>query len=92
VIVVGRNKLGILNHTLLTVKELQARAVRHLNVVLMNSKSKDASVSTNSRVLRELLAPVEVLEIPFLGPNPSSLKALKANHKKLKKVLAQIVD
>ena len=92
VVVVGRNKLGTINHTLLTVKELQSRAVSKLKVILMIGNATDVSTATNVMILRELLAPLPVFNIPFLGPNPLRLNALKNNYKKLKKVLAQIVD
>jgi len=92
VVVVGRNKLGTINHTLLTVRELQSRAVSNVKVVLMNGQTGDASKATNLKVLRELLAPVPVFNLPYLGPNPLRLSALKNNRKKIKKVLAQIVD
>lgn len=92
VLVVGRDKLGTINHTLLTVKELQSRAVHSLRVILMKGQNRDASMTTNWKILRELLTPLPVFRLPFLGPNPSSLKALKNNHKKIKKVLAQIAD
>lgn len=91
VLIVGRNKLGTINHTLLTTKELRSRGVSRLKVILMNGQTSDASMGTNLEILHELLAPVPVFGMPFLGPDPLRLKVLKRNHKKLKKVLAQIL-
>ena len=45
----------------------------------------------NPRILAELLAPVPVFEIQFLGPNPARPSALKKSQKKMKKVLADIL-
>ena len=91
-VVVARNKLGTINHSLLTIRELQSRGLPSLKVVLMNAQTSDLSSTTNLKILRELLAPIRVFKMPFLGSNPLCFKALKNNHKKIKKVLAQIVD
>lgn len=92
VVVVARNRLGTINHTCLTVGELQSRGLPNPKTVLMDGKAADVSSTSNLRVLRHLLAPVPVFNVPFLGPNPLRVSTLRNNHKKIKKVLAQIVD
>jgi dethiobiotin synthetase len=88
VIVVSRNRLGTLNHTLLTVRALKNDGVKKIMVALMETGEKDASSKTNERVLRELLRPIEVGRIEFLGKNASKSGVLKKSHRKVKKTLA----
>lgn len=69
VIVVARNRLGTINHTLLTVNRLRARGInsRNLQVALMCGPGRDASSPTNSLMLKRLLKEVTVASIPDLG-------------------------
>lgn len=89
VIVVSRNRLGTLNHTLLTVAALKNLRVKRIAVALMAVNKMDHSCSTNGRVLSEFLAPIPVREIQFLGKNPSKIGALKKSCKKMKITLAR---
>lgn len=90
VIVVARNRLGTINHTLLTVKTLRELNVNNLTIALVEAGKKDVSTKTNGRVLGDLLAPIAVREVVFLGKNASKIGVLKKSHKKVKKTLAQI--
>jgi dethiobiotin synthetase len=87
VLVISQNKLGTINHTLLTVRCLtklpalgEAGGVS-IKVVLMNHGQTDKSCTQNGNILRELLAPVPLLEVPFLGetrvPNGCEKKSEK---------------
>jgi dethiobiotin synthetase len=89
VIVVSRNRLGTINHTLLTVGALKRIGKRRIAVALMDVNKTDASCLTNRTILRELLAPVPVHEIEFLGKNTNEIGVLKKKYKKTKKALAQ---
>jgi len=61
VVVVAANRLGILNHTLLTVKSIEARGLKCAGVILNNlSTEPDEAASTNRSVLEHLL------EVPIL--------------------------
>ncbi len=91
VIVVARNRLGTLNHTLLTVAALRREKKRPLNVVLMDEAEPDFSASTNRAILAETLAPTEVWPLPFLGQKALEAETLKNNAKKVKKRLASIL-
>lgn len=98
VLVVAQNRLGTINHTLLTVRHLQSaeihrsRALRAVKVVLMDGSGKDVSCRTNRSLLAELLAPVPVFQVPFLGRNACSAKSVKNNRKKITKTLASISE
>jgi dethiobiotin synthetase len=89
VLVVGANKLGTLNHTLLTVKALPSwRAA----ILLMDQRHPDLSAKTNARVLRHLLEPLKVFELEHFGTNPLSLTALNINGRALKKIVSDVLS
>lgn len=90
VLVAARNRLGVLNHALLTLRALRAAGVRPAAVVLMGCARPDVSARTNRALLAELAAPVPVVELPFLGRGASGEAAVKKNAKKLKKTLASL--
>jgi dethiobiotin synthetase len=92
VILVSRNRLGTINHTLLTVAALQQVEIKQLTTVLMPSSEPDSSSSSsNRRILAELLAPTPVFPLPFLGAKPLQFDALKKSARKGKRTLAQIL-
>jgi dethiobiotin synthetase len=91
VIVVARNRLGTINHTLLTGNALQHAEIKRFITVLTNPQRLDSSARFNRRILAELLAPNPVFAIGFLGPNVLRSQALKEKSKKIKKTLAQIL-
>lgn len=112
VLVVSRNQLGTINHTLLTVQALcsprpesskssprpsnSAKAqysdavFMRSKVVLMHAPTRDVSSRTNPGLLAELLAPVSVIELPFLGRNCVTPVSLRKAAEKLTRKLAQL--
>lgn len=90
VIVVARNQLGTINHTLLTTNALKRFGVKNISVVLMGTSKKDVSVEKNGEVLREFLQGMRVVEVGFLGKKANEIGVLKKTVKKLKKTLAGI--
>lgn len=88
VILVARNRLGVINHTLLSVDCLNELTLPDGVVVLMNGKSETLAAQTNPGILRRLSAPMRLYRIPYLGPRPMSARAIKINAKRLKKTLA----
>jgi dethiobiotin synthetase len=91
VIVVSRNQLGTINHTLLTVGALRTTINKGVKVVLMSHKIEDASTSSNGRILAELLAPSPVLTLPFLRGSLLRIGVLKKSAKIIQKSLARIL-
>ena len=61
-VIVAPNKLGVINHTLLT----RLVAKRAATVVLMAQQKPDPSAKTNFAILKELIAPCPIVEFPFL--------------------------
>lgn len=91
-VVVARNKLGAINHTLLTVDALRGRGVKTQSVVLMNQKRGDAAASTNAAVINEHRGFLRVLRAPYLGADAAAISALKKAEKKIKKTIAQVLE
>ena len=90
VVVVAPNRIGVINHSILTINALRILNISRIQPILLNQGCVDASCKTNASCLAELLAPLRLFEIPFLGRNAFGFKRLRADSKKLKKVLAQI--
>ena len=73
VLVVAQNRLGCLNHTLLTLQSIAARGLRCVGVVLnATGGEKGVASSTNAEVLRKLL---EVPVLPELIENATEVTA-----------------
>lgn len=91
VILVGRNRLGIINHTLLTVEALRQRKVPIAAVVLTGSERDTVATRTNVRLISELVAPLSVFEVPYLAGNLSAARAINRKETKIQKLLAGIL-
>ncbi|MGZ8413187.1 MAG: dethiobiotin synthase [Gemmatirosa sp.] len=67
-VVVAADRLGVLNHTLLTVREAERRGLRVRAVVLnaVRPAPADVAESTNAGVLRDLLGDVPLVTMPYL--------------------------
>jgi len=93
VIVVARNRLGTINHTLLTVECLQVLGFlrSELTVVLMSGRDPDISSRDNRSTLEELLKPVTVLSIPFLRSQvTSSSGTIQKSYSQIKQTVAKL--
>lgn len=70
VLVVAANRLGVINHTLLTVAAIRVRGLRCVGVILNEVRPRaddDAAVVTNAGVLGELLGVLPGGAVPLLG-------------------------
>jgi dethiobiotin synthetase len=92
VLVVARNQLGTINHSILTVEALQRLPLRSVKLVLMDTCHPDYSAATNCDVLRRLLRPLEVIRMKFFNRNPLVLSNVKTICRNTKKTLARIID
>jgi dethiobiotin synthetase len=91
VVIIARNRLGTINHTMLTVRELQHIGQQELAIVLMSESEPDISARTNVQTLSELAIPIPVFSLPFLQNKALKIGGLKKSAKKVKKTLAQIL-
>jgi dethiobiotin synthetase len=89
VILVAPNKLGTLNHTLLTINALARIRRRELSMLLVEQRRPDLSARTNRAVLQRLLAPIEIVSMPDFGPDPLRPAALERNNSKIDRLLRQ---
>ena len=91
VVVVAANRLGVINHTLLTVEALQDVGVKRIVVALMDRAGREESRRSNGRILAEMLGAVRVIGVRYLGKGALKMGALKKNAEKIKKTLARFV-
>lgn len=74
VLVVARAALGTINHTLLTLRELERRGIECLGVVLSYAEGALSSAdAANLEALREVLGPGLLGEVPPLAPGEVAL-------------------
>jgi len=91
VIVVSRNRLGTINHTMLATEALKRAGIRRIKIVLMDEQRPDFSSSSNHLILSGLLKPAPVFSVQFLGADAAGPTCLKKYFEKTKKTLARIL-
>jgi dethiobiotin synthetase len=93
IIVAARNRLGTINHTLLTVQALTSMDIARgkISVVLMSGAGRDTSSRTNEQVLAKLLRPIEVAKIPFLGRKMMRKAAVESKYRVAKATLSGLI-
>ena len=78
-IIVCPNRLGVVNHALLTVEALPRVVARRAPVVLMSPRRPGLASRTNPRLLAGMLGPDRVHEFPWLSVAGASGRALASN-------------
>lgn len=76
-IVVAQNKLGVVNHILLTLEALPKNLRAKTKVVLMSPPKPDAATKSNAKLLEQFLAPEKIFALPWLGKKFQLKAALK---------------
>ena len=66
VIIVAANRLGVMNHTLLTIEALRHRGVKSISVALVEHPGTDSSRKSNHADLSAWISDIPVVSIPFL--------------------------
>ncbi len=95
VLLVGKNQLGTINHTLLSLKALQAVDAQVSAVVLINGKKADFSAATNLDAIGKWgngVKRLRLFELPYLGKCAGTYGGITRGQKKVKKVLAGISE
>jgi dethiobiotin synthetase len=87
-IIVSANRLGTINHTLLTVESLQHANAKAVAIVMMEVKKPDISAAGNPRMIRRMLPEMPIFRVPFLGFSAANTSERKNNVIFLKKTLA----
>ena len=88
VVLVSKNTLGTLNHTILSVRELRRVECRVGVVVLMDFFASDVSAKTNRIVLSQHLLDVYVIAYPTMGEEGACKPKVRRIEKLMKKTLA----
>jgi dethiobiotin synthetase len=91
-LIVGKNRLGIINEIILTNYYLEGLGKSGSTVVLMGEASTGFSAKSNSDILKEVLKHSHLAEIPFLGMEVSNIEEIKGHQIKISKTLAQICN
>lgn len=68
VVVVARNRLGVLNHAILTVAAVRARGLRVIGVALSPAEAEDAATASNLAELRRFIPGVAVVPVARVEP------------------------
>jgi len=76
-VVVAANRLGVLNHTLLTVSEANRRGLRVRAVALVTPEADDLATRTNADALAALLGDVPLVHVPRLR-DPDDIATLRS--------------
>jgi dethiobiotin synthetase len=76
-LVAAPNRLGAVNHILLTLEALPRSAAARARVVLISPPKGDAATATNPKLLAEFFDARRIFTLPWLGENFSTREALK---------------
>jgi len=76
-LVVGPDRLGVVNQVLLTRAALPRRQAAAARVILMSPAKPDAATGTNAGLLAEFFGAQRIFELPWLGGRFQAEKALK---------------
>ncbi len=97
VVVVAANRLGTINHTLLTVGALEHSGIENPAIVLMHLKPAGTGTAgqllrTNAAIIGEFLAASPVYSLPFLGNGAAVSRAMRAPPARIGTVLDSLLD
>jgi dethiobiotin synthetase len=90
-LIVSRNRLGTINHTLLTVKSLQGIGIKRLKIVMIGDKKPDVSARSNPKIIQKMAPTTSLFTIPYLDSGASKAAITKIKASFLKKTLARIL-
>ena len=77
-LIVAPDKLGVVNHILLTLEALPPAAAKQARVVLMSPPKPDAALKTNRNLLAEFFDARRIYPLPWLGESFDLEQALKS--------------
>jgi dethiobiotin synthetase len=89
-VIVAQNRLGAVNHILLTREALPKKLRAKAKLVLMSPAKSDAATAGNDKLLAEVFPPGKIFVLPWLGKNFSAAAVLK--NPKVKRTLAALAE
>ena len=77
---------------MLTINALQQLKIpaNDLSVVLMAAQKPDLASFSNKKALFDLLEPIKILKVPFLGKKATRTASVETKHRTVKRVLAML--
>lgn len=91
VVIAAQNKLGVINHTLLTLDALRKLKAARPRVALMGCKKPDDSAATNEDLLRECETSATIISIPWLAGDLGSATVIQACARQTGRRLAKLL-
>jgi dethiobiotin synthetase len=88
-IIVAQNRLGAVNHILLTLEALPKILRARTKVVLMSPAKPDSATASNARLLAQFFPPKKIFTLPWLGRKFSPADTLK--NPRIKETLAALL-
>ena len=88
-LIVAPNRLGVVNHLLLTLDALPARLRSRARVIFMAPEKPDAATPDNAALLAEFFPVQQIVHLPWLGRKFSVSKVIR--QAKVRKALADLV-
>lgn len=88
-IIVGPNRLGVVNHILLTLEALPANLRRKTRIILMSPPKPDSATASNVKLLGQFLPAEKIFTLPWLGKNTLALSA--ANKTEVERTLRVLI-
>jgi dethiobiotin synthetase len=76
-IIVAQNKLGVVNHLLLTLEALPKNLRAKAKIILMSPSKPDAATISNAKLLGQFFPAEEIFSLPWLGEKFDAAKVLK---------------
>lgn len=76
-IIVASNKLGVVNHILLTLEALPKKLRAKAKVVLMSPPKPDVATKSNAKLLGQFIAAEKIFTLPWLGEKFDAAKAFE---------------
>ena len=87
-VIVASNRLGAVNHVLLTLAALPENRRAQARVVLISPPQPDAATATNGRLLAQFFPAKNIFTLPWLGKNFAPAAVLK--NRRVRKTLAAL--
>ena len=95
-IIIAQNRVGVINHVLLTLEAATSRGLSVASVILMSQKEPDASVVHNAELIRMNMLNIYdfkgVYEFPWLGKDADNPEFISTNVKKAEEILEMIFN
>jgi dethiobiotin synthetase len=76
-LIVAQNKLGAVNHVLLTLEALPKSVRPKAKIILMSPPKPDAATASNATLLAQFVSPEKIIALPWLGKKFTTERVLK---------------